>query len=196
MGDHEEKVEEKTTIPEVSENPVKGKSEKEAEPKSEPKSEESISELEKLRRDLLAQADAQSKLQKKLNESDKVIEAFKSAFVSEENAETDVVTAETVKNQLDSLKQEIAKRDAEITKNNLIDGLDEPEPIKKYLKKYIPASTQDLEKEIEEGVKTAKELVEGLIPKTTDSRPKGVGAGSSDATNMEYVLSHPELFKK
>jgi hypothetical protein len=199
--DTKEKETEKVSTPEASEN-LKGEilkdmSEPKVESKSEPKSNTpEISELEKLKKDLIAQADAQSKLQKKLNESEKVIDAFKSAFMGEENAETDVVTAETVKIQLDSLKQEIAKRDAEIAKNSLIDSLEVAEPVKRYLKTRVSTSSEDIEEVIKKELDSVQQLLESAVPKTTDSRPKGLGAGKGDATNMQYVLDHPELFKK
>ena len=194
MGDHKEKEMEKVVAPEVTENPVKDTPEPKATLKSEPISDAPA--VEDRSEDTIKSLQGQiSRLQKELNEKTDVRKQLQS-LIGEDNAESDVDPVQALNTRLQSLESELSQSKSEIAKNNLIDGLDEPEPIKKYLKKYIPASTQDLEKEIEEGVKTAKELVEGLTPKTTDSRPKGVGAGSSDATNMEYVLSHPELFKK
>jgi hypothetical protein len=196
MKNQEEKVEEKVSTPVSKENPVEDKSEAKVEPKSEPKSEDSqISEVEKLRKDLLAQADAQSKLQKKLNESEKVIDAFKTAIGGEE-ADTDVVTVEAVKTQLDSLRQEIAKKDAELAKNNFIDGLEEPEPVKRYLKSKIQTPDGDLEEVVSKELEAVKELISSATPKATDNRPKGVGISGGDTSNMQYVLDHPELFKK
>lgn len=196
MGNQKEKVEEKIAIQKEVENPKEDMSTKEEASKSEPKSEDSVSELEKLRKDLLAQSDAQSKLQKKLNESEKVIEAFKSAFLGEENAETDVVTAETVKSQLDSLKQEIAKRDAEIAKNNYIDSLEEDDSIKVYIKSRVQANTENLEEVVKKEIEDVKSLISRQIPKATDYRPKGNGGQNSNINNMKYILEHPELFKK
>ena len=194
MGDHKEKEVEKVVAPEVTENPVRDTSEPKATLKSEPISEAPA--VEDRSEDTIKSLQGQiSRLQKELNEKTDVRKQLQS-LIGEDNAESDVDPVQALNTRLQSLESELSQSKSEIAKNNLIDGLDEPEPIKKYLKKHIPASTQDLEKEIEEGVKTAKELVEGLIPKTTDSRPKGVGAGSSDTTNMDYVLNHPELFKK
>jgi uncharacterized small protein (DUF1192 family) len=194
MQYHKDKEMEKLSTPEVLENPVKDTPEIKVESKSEPISDAPA--VEDRSEDTIKSLQGQiSRLQKELNEKTDVRKQLQS-LIGEDNAESDVDPVQALNTRLQSLESELSQSKSEIAKNNLIDGLDEPEPIKKYLKKHIPASTQDLEKEIEEGIKTAKELVEGLIPKTTDSRPKGVGAGSNDTSNMDYVLSHPELFKK
>jgi len=194
MGDHKEKEKEKVSTPKVSETPKKEKPEPKVESKPEPKSKAPV--VEDKQEDIVKSLQGQiSRLQKELNEKTDVKKQLQT-LLGDDETESDVDPVEALNIRLQSLEGELAQSKSEIAKNNLIDGLEEPEAIKRYLKKYIPADSDKLEKEIEEGIKTARGLVEELTPKTTDNRPKGVGVGSADTTNMDYVLDHPELFKK
>lgn len=136
-----------------------------------------------------------SRLQKELNEKTDVRKQLQT-LLGEDNTAPDVDPVEALNNRLQSLEKELALSKSEIAKNNIIDGLDVAEPVKRYLKTRVSASSENVEEVVKTELESVQQLLESAIPKTTDSRPKGLGAGSGDVTNMQYVLDHPELFKK
>lgn len=136
-----------------------------------------------------------SRLQKELNEKTDVRKQLQT-LLGEDNTVSDVDPVEALNNRLQSLEKELALSKSEIAKNNIIDGLDVAEPVKRYLKTRVSASSENVEEVVKTELESVQQLLESAIPKTTDSRPKGLGAGSGDVTNMQYVLDHPELFKK
>ena len=136
-----------------------------------------------------------SRLQKELNEKTDVRKQLQS-LLGEDNTASDVDPVEALNNRLQSLEKELALSKSEIAKNNIIDGLDVAEPVKRYLKTRVSASSENVEEVVKTELESVQQLLESAVPKTTDSRPKGLGAGSGDVTNMQYVLDHPELFKK
>ena len=137
------------------------------------------------------------KLQKEIEELKKQpdLKTALKDLLGEEKVESDVEPLDALKSKLDSLTEQITKKDAEIAKNNYIDGLEVTEPVKKYLKTKVQA-TDNLEEAVKKEVELVNELIENATPKTTDSRPKGIGSVSGSSTNMNFVLEHPELFKK
>lgn len=136
-----------------------------------------------------------SRLQKELNEKTDVKKQLQT-LLGEDNTAPDVDPVEALNNRLQSLEKELALSKSEIAKNNIIDGLDVAEPVKRYLKTRVSASSENVEEVVKTELESVQQLLESAVPKTTDSRPKGLGAGSGDVTNMQYVLDHPELFKK
>lgn len=136
-----------------------------------------------------------SRLQKELNEKTDVRKQLQT-LLGEDNTAPDVDPVEALNNRLQSLEKELALSKSEIAKNNIIDGLDVAEPVKRYLKTRVSASSENVEEVVKTELESVQQLLESAVPKTTDSRPKGLGAGSGDVTNMQYVLDHPELFKK
>ena len=136
-----------------------------------------------------------SRLQKELNEKTDVRKQLQS-LIGEDNTVSDVDPVEALNNRLQSLEKELSLSKAEIAKNSLIDSLEVAEPVKRYLKTRVSTNSEDIEGVVKKELDSVQQLLESAIPKTTDSRPKGLGAGKGDATNMQYVLDHPELFKK
>ena len=136
-----------------------------------------------------------SRLQKELNEKTDVRKQLQS-LIGEDNTVSDVDPVEALNNRLQSLEKELSLSKAEIAKNSLIDSLEVAEPVKRYLKTRVSTNSEDIEEVVKKELDSVQQLLESAIPKTTDSRPKGLGAGKGDATNMQYVLDHPELFKK
>jgi vacuolar-type H+-ATPase subunit I/STV1 len=136
-----------------------------------------------------------SRLQKELNEKTDVRKQLQS-LLGEDNAVSDVDPVEALNTRLQSLEKELSLSKAEIAKNSLIDSLEVAEPIKRYLKTRVNASSDNMEEVVKVELNSVQQLLESATPKTTDSRPKGLGAGRGDSTNMQYVLDHPELFKK
>lgn len=190
--DNKEKEQEKVSTPEVVETPKK---EEKSEPKVEPKSEPTPEKSDK-GEDIVKSLQGQiSRLQKELNEKTDIKAQLKS-MLGEETAESDVDPVEALNTRLRTLETQLEKERAENAKNNYIDGLEQPEAVKRHLKKIVRADSDDLEALVEEELTSVKELLENVSPKATDFRPKGIGASSADATNMAYVLDHPELFKK
>lgn len=195
MGDIQEKDTDKNLDTQKIENP-KDMSIDDKDSKSKPTSDNpDVSEIEKLKNDLKAQANYTSEIQKKLNESQKVIEAFKNAFSKEDEKVTDVVTPEAVKTQLDSLMQEIAKKDAELAKNTYIDSLDGiSEAQRRYLKNHVQA-TDNLEDSVKKNLDDLRQVIESEIPRAIDNRPKGAGSSSFSVTDARSILEHPENYK-
>lgn len=136
-----------------------------------------------------------SRLQKELNEKTDVRKQLQS-LIGEDNTVSDVDPVEALNNRLQSLEKELSLSKAEIAKNSLIDSLEVAEPVKRYLKTRVSASSESIEEVVKTELNSVQQLLESAVPKTTDSRPKGLGAGKGDSTNMQYVLDHPELFKK
>lgn len=191
--DTKEKDTEKVSTPTIEtpkETPVE-KVESKSEPIPEtPKAVEDKSE------DIIKSLQGQiSRLQKELNEKTDVRKQLQS-LIGEDNTVSDVDPVEALNNRLQSLEKELSLSKAEIAKNNLIDSLEVAEPVKRYLKTRVSTSSEDIEEVIKKELDSVQQLLESAVPKTTDSRPKGLGAGKGDATNMQYVLDHPELFKK
>jgi len=193
--DTKEKEQEKVSTPEVKESPAEETKQDKSEPKVESKSEPISEKSDKSEETIKSLQGQISKLQKELNEKSDIRTQLKS-LIGEEQVESDVDPIEVLTTKLTSLESRLAEKDAEIAKNNYIDGLDQPEAVKRHLKKIVKADTEGLESVVEEELKSVNDLLENIPHKATDSRPKGIGATSSDTTNMDYVLNHPELFKK
>jgi len=193
--DTKEKEQEKVSTPEVKESPAEETKQDKSEPKVESKS-EPISEKSDKSEDVIKSLQGQiSKLQKELNEKTDIKTQLKS-MLGEDTAESDVDPVEALNSRLQTLESQLVSERAENAKNNYIDGLDQPEAVKRHLKKIVKANTEELESVVEEELKSVSELLANVPPKATDFRPKGIGATNADTTNMDYVLSHPELFKK
>lgn len=195
--DTKEKDTEKVSTPtiETLEGKPKETSVEKVESKSEPIP-ETPKAVEDKSEDIIKSLQGQiSRLQKELNEKTDVRKQLQS-LIGEDNTVSDVDPVEALNNRLQSLEKELSLSKAEIAKNSLIDSLEVAEPVKKYLKTRVSTSSEDIEEVIKKELDSVQQLLESAVPKTTDSRPKGLGAGKGDATNMQYVLDHPELFKK
>lgn len=195
--DTKEKDTEKVSTPtiETLEGKPKETSVEKVESKSEPIP-ETPKAVEDKSEDIIKSLQGQiSRLQKELNEKTDVRKQLQS-LIGEDNTVSDVDPVEALNNRLQSLEKELSLSKAEIAKNSLIDSLEVAEPVKRYLKTRVSTSSEDIEEVIKKELDSVQQLLESAVPKTTDSRPKGLGAGKGDATNMQYVLDHPELFKK
>ena len=191
--DTKEKDTEKVSTPTI-ETPKETSIEK-VESKSEPIP-ETPSAVEDKSEDTIKSLQGQiSRLQKELNEKTDVRKQLQS-LIGEDNTVSDVDPVEALNNRLQSLEKELSLSKAEIAKNSLIDSLEVAEPVKRYLKTRVSTNSEDIEEVVKKELDSVQQLLESAVPKTTDSRPKGLGAGKGDATNMQYVLDHPELFKK
>lgn len=158
---------------------------------------EHISKPDKSEEIIKSQTGQIQALQKKIAELEQKpdIKTALKDLLGDDKAESDVDPVEVLKSELTSLKQQITQKDAELAKNNYIDSLDESEPVKKYLKSKIGA-VDNVEEVVGKELKAVKELIEIATPKTTDSRPKGIGISKGSSIDADFVLTHPEQFKK
>ena len=158
---------------------------------------EHISKPDKSEEIIKSQTGQIQALQKKIAELEQKpdIKTALKDLLGDEKAESDVDPVEALKSELTSLKQQIAQKDAELVKNNYIDGLDEPESVKRYLKNKIGA-VDNAQEVVDKELEAVKELLQNSTPKTTDTRPKGIGISRGSSLDADYVLNHPEQFKK
>lgn len=136
-------------------------------------------------------------LQKKIAELEQKpdIKTALKDLLGDEKAESDVDPVEALKSEFTSLRDKLIQKDAEIAKNNYIDSLEESEPVKRYLKSKVGA-VENIEEIVSKELTLVKELIDNATPRTTDSRPKGIGVSKGNSLDADFVLTHPEQFKK
>ena len=133
---------------------------------------------------------------KELSEKPDIKDVLKD-LLGEENTDADVVTVDTVKTQLDSLKSELARERAINARNTYIDSKEDlTDAEKRYLKSEI-TETENIEEVVEKKIGSLRELLQNQTPQANDSRPDGLGGGTPGGSfDADFVKAHPEIYNK